>query len=194
MQPKNLLNYLLEKSNEPLSFYVDNNTRYTFAMTKDGLFSFKTSVDWYSVYESRFLSLYELQKDLKNEGIRIDAFTPFCLTQNLDFIALHDHYVQARKINADITQIDAKVLEHTSTVTGTTHFSTAITVWDSLGNNHNLVTPLQMGNVNDVIFRRVKAVTYITDKRNLTQFCREQGIKLNIKTTNVSRINQLFKY
>ena len=35
MQPNNLLNYLLEKSNEPLSFYVDNNTRYTFAMTKN---------------------------------------------------------------------------------------------------------------------------------------------------------------
>ena len=182
--------YLLDKCKDTNSVYHDQNTRYSFFLTKQGLYSFRGSVDFYSVYESNWLSIEELRK-------LECTLTTSTLLDTFDYVSVHTHDFEKRKITSNITHISVKSSEYWDKPNGGMYFSSLINVWTLDGEQHILKVPFAYGhgsNIEHKCFNRIKEVftSVDTDSDNFTHYCREHGIKLGVQLIEGCKYKDLY--
>lgn len=187
--------YLMEKCKDCSTIHHDQNNRYSYFMTKYGLFSFRGSIDFYATYEANFLAIEELREQAAKLGVL--NLTASTMLDNLDYVSLHNHDLEKRIITAGITHISVMSSEYMDKTNGNMYFSSRISVWTLDGELHILKVPFTYGhgsNIEHTCFNRIKQVftSIITDSDNFSFYCRENGIKLNMRLIENCKYKDLY--
>ena len=190
MPIRNQYIYLLDKCKDANSIHHDKDNRYSFFLTKHGLFSFRGSVDFRSTFEANFLCIEELRK-------LECTLTTSTLLDTFDYVSVHTHDFEKRKIASNITHISVKSSEYWDKPNGGMYFSSTISVWTLDGENHTLKVPFTYGhgsNIEHRCFNRIKEVftSVDTDSDNFKQYCREHDIKLNMQLIEGCKYKDLY--
>ena len=190
MPIRNQYIYLLDKCKDAASIYHDQNNRYSFFLTKHGLYSFRGSVDFKSTFEANFLAIEELRK-------LECTLTTSTLLDTFDYVSVHNQDFEKRKVTTVITHINVVSSKYWDKPNGNTYFSSLISVWTLDGEQHTLKVPFTYGHRSYIeysCFNRIKEVftSVATDSDDFKHYCREHGIKLDMRLVENCKYKDLY--